>query len=457
MADRRDKIHSRMDRVGRKAGARKPARQPANTSANTKKSSGNDGRSTVGSRRKPQTTAPKQRVRPSAKVTARKQAIKSSPMPKPPKRRPVVRTAAVAGAAAATAAVVKAATPEDEAAAKRIQDQFAALEEKAQLTTIYNAIGNMDKLSTELPFAIEKLRDRGYVHSGMLEDRLEAIDDKWDDVRPRVESQLAAQVKRLDEELDDVEPKVNRMKASDKNSVRTAETAVTSLQTRVDSAVSSVAGLYDGIEDELNKIQYEIQQVDTMLTLLDESPEIRLQEAEGPLLAVKTKWHRDGEKDGPEGVLFLTDQRLIFEQREEIKKKVGLFKSEKEKLQEVLITVQVHEIDNIEHKEEGGFLGMGKDDIIEMTFDATAQLSRARFHLQGQDSSAWAAMIKRVQTGEIDQDRCDEYVDELAAAAAITASFPTQCPNCFAAVPKPDRGVTSLTCEFCGAVIAPES
>ena len=99
---------------------------------------------------------------------------------------------------------------------------------------------------------------------------------------------------------------------------------------------------------------------------------------------------------------------------------------------------------------------MGKDDIVEMVFDSTAQLSRARFHLKGQDSSVWATMIKRVQTGEINEDRSDEYVDELAAAEAITASFPTQCPTCFAAITPPDRGVTSMSCEFCGAVIQPE-
>ena len=453
MTDRKDKIRSRMDKVGRKAGARKPARQPARSSAtDTKQSSGNDGKSSVGSRRKPQ-QKPKPRVRPSVKATARKTTIKKNPMPAPPKRRTVARTAAVVGT---TAAVAKAVSPEDEAKVKRINDQFDALEEKAQLTAVYNAIGSMDELSTNLPFDVEKLRDRGYVHSGMLEDRLDAIDDKWDEVRPRVESQLATQVKRLDEELDDVEPKVDRMKANNSSSIRTAETAVNSLETRVNAAQKSLEGLYDGIEDELNQIRYQIQKMDNVLGLLEESQEIRLLEAEGPLLAVKAEWHRDGGKEGPEGILCLTDQRLIFEQREEIKKKVGLFKSEKEKVQQVLIEVQVHEIDSIEDKEEGGFLGMGKDDIMEMTFDSTAQLSRARFHLKGQDSADWAAMIKRVQTGEIDQDRSDEYVDELEAAAAITASFPTQCPNCFAAVPPPDRGVTSLSCEFCGAVITPE-
>ena len=82
-------------------------------------------------------------------------------------------------------------------------------------------------------------------------------------------------------------------------------------------------------------------------------------------------------------------------------------------VQLVHIDVEVHEIEEIAHKEEGGFLGMGKDDIIELVFAASADHSRARFHLKGQDSSDWAAMIKRVQTGDIDEDRSDEYIDEF--------------------------------------------
>jgi hypothetical protein len=90
-----------------------------------------------------------------------------------------------------------------------------------------------------------------------------------------------------------------------------------------------------------------------------------------------------------------------------------------------------------------------------LVFADTASLTRARFHLKGQDSSDWAAMIKRVQTGEIGEDRADEYLEEVETAEAVTASFPTQCPNCYAAVEPPPRGATTLTCEFCGTVITP--
>jgi hypothetical protein len=109
----------------------------------------------------------------------------------------------------------------------------------------------------------------------------------------------------------------------------------------------------------------------------------------------------------------------------------------------------------MKHSEEGGFLGMGKDDILELICSANAPVSRVRLHLKGQDSSDWAGYIKRVQTGEINDDRDEDYLDEIEVVQALSGSFPTRCPNCFADVPPPPRGVTSVTCEFCGGTITP--
>ncbi|MCP4361293.1 MAG: hypothetical protein GY796_25065 [Chloroflexi bacterium] len=341
----------------------------------------------------------------------------------------------------------------------RIEDKYARLETQAQLGGVYDAIGRIDTELTELPFDLEALRDRGYVHSGQLEDKLGAMADKWDDVRPRVESNLKRQVERVDKELVQAGNMVNRMSANKASSIRAADTAVNSLERRINAARSAVDSLYDGIEDELAAIESQLRAVEEIFELLDGSPDIQLRDAEGPLLCVKTRWHRDGKKEGPEGYLFLTDQRLIFEQREEVvtKKHFGLFKADSEMVQEVHVDVDVHQIEDIKHKEEGGFLGMGKDDIIEFVFAATADYSRARFHLQGQNSSEWAATIKRIQTGDIDEDRSDAYVDELEEAGIVSASFPTECSNCYAAIPEQPRGVTSYTCEFCGTVTMPES
>lgn len=405
----------------------------------------------------------KPRVAPSVRAAQHRAKVNARPMPPPPQRR-VIRRAAVGAAAvgvgaAAASSANKPIAPEMQAKVDAIESRFDAQATEAQLGAIYDAIGRIDSKLTDLPFELEKLRTRGYVHSGQLEDKLEALDDTWDDdIRPRVEANLKEQVARLDKELDQAESTVSRMNPRVDSSIQAAETAVDNLERRVDGAHDAVDNLYEGIEDEVNEVERRINDARKMLDLLDASPAIKLREAEGPLLAVEAEWQKDG-KEGPNGYLFLTDLRLIFEQREEVvtKKKFGLFKADSEMLQEVHVDVEVHQIESVTHKEEGGFLGVGKADILELIFDASANMSRARFHLKGQNSSEWAVMIKRVQTGEIDADRSDEYVEELEATGIVSASFPTQCPTCYAPIPEQPRGVTSYTCEFCGAVVAPES
>ncbi|MCA9934845.1 MAG: hypothetical protein H6662_13595 [Ardenticatenaceae bacterium] len=403
---------------------------------------------------------PKSRPRPAVRANVKRQQRQQRPMPKPPARRPVTprRAAGVAAGAAVGAAAAGAAAAGVNLAERvqQIQSEFASLEGRAQLGDLYDAIGNIDKRLLDFPVKVEALRNRGYVHSGDLEDRLEALDDKWDEIRPRVEEALTDHVQRLDRELDQAERTVDRLQATSA-SIRLGESMVNSLSQRVTAATEAVSGLYAAVSGDLDKMDWELGRLDSMMDLIEASPNIRLAEAEGPLTAVKADWHRDGDK-GPEGVLVLTDLRLLFEERDEVvtKKRFGIFKAESEMVQVVHIDAQVSEIQEVEAKEEGGFLGMGKDDIIELTFAATAPVSRARFHLKGQDSADWAVLIKKIQTGEIDNDRADEYEDDLEALEETAASFPTACPNCFAAVEPPARGVTSVTCEFCGTVITPE-
>ena len=464
------------ENLGRRSfSGKKPGKPSRPTRKTVKKSGGSKRPSSSSSSRRPSSTGSrrpasssrrpasssrrsKPRVRPAARAVSRQNKNARRPMPKPVGRRRVAirRAGATAAGTAVAARAASRLTEENRADAERIEAEFESLEKQAQLSSVYDDIGNFDAKLVDYPLQLDALRDRGYVHSGQIEDQIEALDDKWDEIRPRVEKALAEQIERLESEIDETERKVDNMKNA--ASVRTAETAVNRLSTQVNGAERAVSNLYDGLETELNQIGYRLNRISGMVKLFEESPEIILLEAEGPLLAVEAEWEQDGD-EGPDGYLFLTDQRLLFEQREEVvtKRTFGIFKSESEHIQKLLVEVQTSEIQELEHKEEGGFLGMGKDDIIEFVFTDSAPLTRARFHLDGQDSSMWAEMIKRVQTGDINDDRAEEYLDEVEEAEEIAASFPTQCSTCFAAIEPPARGATSVTCEFCGSVITPQT
>jgi hypothetical protein len=337
-----------------------------------------------------------------------------------------------------------------------VNRSYSTLERDGRLSDIYDAIGQIESDMTKLPLELDALRRRGYVHSGQLEERLAALDETWDEMMPRVETELGEQVRRLDRELDNVERKVNLIGSGNAAAVSAAKTAVNAMESKVSAAKSALRGMYGNLETELNSIESKLTQADWMMDQLDESPHIHLREAEGPVAAVNAFWQQDG-KEGPKGVLYLTDQRLLFEQKEEVvtKKRFGIFKSESEVVHKMQLDIGCHDIESVNHSEEGGFMGMGKDDILELVCSANAPVSRVRFHLKGQESSEWASTIKRVQSGEINNDREEEYLEEIKAALAVAGTFPAQCPNCFASVPTPPRGVVSVDCEFCGSAIRP--
>jgi len=396
---------------------------------------------------------------------ARRAKTKPRRINRPPVRKSTVRKPAAARPSRPSSTAAKRPTqaprkveisPEEQAEIDRITREYESLEQDGSLGDIYDTVGEIETKLTKMPLDLDALRRRGYVHSGQLEDRLAALDEDWDEVMPKVEAELKRQASRLDRELDAVERKVAQMSSGTTAAISGAKTAVSTGQSKVSAAKSAISGMYDDLEAELYKIENEIRHIDWIMDQLDESPEIRLREAEGPIAAVEAFWHQDGD-EGPKGVLYLTDQRLLFEQKEEVvtKKRFGIFKSESEMVQKLQLDIAAHDIESIKHKEEGGFLGMGKDDILELICSANAPVSRARFHLKGQDSSDWAGYIKRVQTGEINEDREEDYMEEIEEAEAKIGTFPTRCPNCFADVPVPPRGVSSVTCEFCGTTITP--
>jgi len=167
--------------------------------------------------------------------------------------------------------------------------------------------------------------------------------------------------------------------------------------------------------------------------------------------AVKATWTRDEKKDkeDPEGILFLTDQRLIFEQREEIAtKKVLFITTERKKVQELEFEVPVFSIASVKATRQGM---LKNEDWLDLEFESGAFARSAKLHLDGQNCNEWQALINQAKSRELDGDRA-LAVDE--AAVAKVNSAPVICPSCGGTLSRPVlRGMQTITCDFCGRVI----
>ncbi|GMQ78600.1 MAG: hypothetical protein BMS9Abin02_1121 [Anaerolineae bacterium] len=335
-----------------------------------------------------------------------------------------------------------------------IQREFSRLEDQAEFTDVHSTIGQIEERLAEYPLELKALEQRGYLHTRQIHELLDMLKGQWRKTAPQLRLSLRKEENKITSAVKGTSRLVSQAKSGRQSSIASAKKSLDDLERKLRAADQTLRSQYGNTDSELYGVKTSLTRAEWMMDQLDESSEIKLRTGEGPLLAVESEWHRDKD-EGPKGLLFLTDQRLLFEQKEKIvtKKRFGIFTAESKMVQKLWIDVNVNDIESVKDSEEGGFLGMGKDDILELTFSGKAAVSRARFHLKGQDSADWRTEIKRSRSGEIANERNEAAG---AAYASQALSFPSQCPNCLAPLPEPHRGATYLTCEFCGTSVGPK-
>jgi len=209
-------------------------------------------------------------------------------------------------------------------------------------------------------------------------------------------------------------------------------------------------GLYNSFESDLNKFNKYLFNIEFSIKEFETS-NIKLLAHEFLIMGVKCVWTKDGkkDKDDPEGILFLTDQRLIFEQKQEVAtKKILFFTKERELRQEILVDIPIRLVESKKTSKQGIFKNQ---DYLDLIFASGAQYANAQFHLQNQDCEDWKALINKVQSGDFDKNRIAQVDQEILDKVK---NAPTICPQCGATINVPIlRGMDQISCEFCGAII----
>lgn len=356
---------------------------------------------------------------------------------------------AVAGAAAAGAVSAADALLQE-------QNRFNALQNNLNLANVQDELEDIEGAISALPANVENIRSRGYVFKSYLEKKVETLTNQWRDLRPRVEAALQQQQGPLRSEASRVQMMLTRRQSPG--------AALSGLESKVGAAMRTLEGMYDTLDNNVNQTQQQLDDISWSLQQI-ETASFGCLPTECVVEAVPANWKKPGDKDGVEGVLILTDQRLLFEQKEEVAtKKVLFFTTEKQKVQALAFEVPVVQIEKAVGSKRGL---MGKDDFLTLTllpqaglktgqgevlYDEMGRtLSATDLHLKGETGEAWQGFIGRVKSGEIAKERTTP-VDETAAETAANA--PTKCPNCGATLTQTIlRGQTEMTCEFCGSVI----
>ena len=342
-----------------------------------------------------------------------------------------------------------AATLSEETGAKldELQDQFGDLQESLLLTSAHNDMGDLETTLSLLPAEIEELRTRGYVFRSFLENKVNVLAEQWEETHRRVSREVSRRQRELERESDVAESALRQAMSGRASQVARAESTIETLERKVRATQSAVGAMYEALQQNVEQTRSQVEQIRWLLDQVDEAS-FQLYPAEDPVAACKAQY-METKKEGPEGVLYLTDGRLIFEQKEEIAtKKVLFITTEKKKVQQLIFEVPVGQIEEVKSSQKG-FLG--RKEMLELLFAPEADLSGATLRLRGADNEEWAGLLGRVKSDEIVKERTRPK-DEAAVEAARTA--PTKCPTCGATISvEIVRGMQEITCKYCGSVI----
>lgn len=329
------------------------------------------------------------------------------------------------------------------------RSDFNSLIEKSKLTSIRDEYAALDSDIAQLPTRIQKVRDRKYAFKKIMESQALELQKQWALKRGGIQSHITFESNSLGSQLRPMESRVAALSlgSTTQATVNTIKNEIDSFETKISASERSCREMYSSIKSEVDKIKDQLAQIEKTLDWA-ESACFGFLPGESLVNAVKAVWTRDDreDKEDPDGILFLTDQRLIFEQREEIAtKKVLFITTERQKVQQIQFEVPVFSVARIVATKQGMFKN---EDWIQLDFDSGCFARSAKLHLEGQDCNTWQQLVTQVKNKELDSDRA-LAIDQEAIEKAKSA--PEKCPNCGGAITKPVlRGMDYIICDFCG-------
>jgi hypothetical protein len=337
-----------------------------------------------------------------------------------------------------------------------VRRNVASLQSNVRLASVLDELEDIDTRVNAMPQRVLALRNRNYAFEKGLESRISDVVLRWSGIRPSVQTRIDQECMRLNNAIRPIEAELSRLiplsrnPAAGRSLLNQVNADVSNLQSKVNAAQNALKGMYDAFANEINEIHTHLEQVEWMCTQLDEAC-FQLIPTESCIMAVKAVWYRNDkeDKDDPKGVLYLTDQRLLFEQKEEVAtKKVLFITTEKKKVQNLLFMAPVTEVAETNAIKKGLFKN---EDHLELRFSGQAPFPFIGLHIFDQPCNTWQGLINQARSGDIQKTRAI-LVDEEAIEKVKAA--PTKCPSCGATLDQPVlRGMDAVTCPYCGTVI----
>ncbi|MBI1257134.1 MAG: hypothetical protein GC204_06660 [Chloroflexi bacterium] len=333
-----------------------------------------------------------------------------------------------------------------------LRSRFDTLYTQASLPDLSSAMDTLSRDVARLPGEIAKVRSRGYAFASYLEHKAEVLEQNWNTLRADAQRAISDESQRLTSETHRLRYRIDTGEGLRGNltalqaQLPDLERSVQMIETMRTTAESRIKAIFATLQTDTAQTLSQLQTINWYIDQKDEAS-FPFLAGEALFLAAKAEWVATGKgKDDPDGILYLTDQRLVFEQKETTGKKLGMFGGKK--TQELEWEIPLHQITGVK-PENKGFLG-GKD-MLNFTLGSGARYSAITVEVKGGVASKfWAAQIQRMIDGKTTDERA---IQPDAETLEAIKNAPTACLSCGGTLPMLVAGQRQVECPYCGSVI----
>jgi hypothetical protein len=324
---------------------------------------------------------------------------------------------------------------------------YDALKRAADMSSIQSTITEISTEVTALPDRIQAVRGRGYAFANFLEAKAETLAKQWDAIDQDARAVMEREAAKLSSAMSEMDEKVAKLSAAEGLAAATyinqLEPQIAQLKTTADAAQNSAQSAFGEVPNNVRQTANQLRVIEGYLELIDEAA-FQLQAGESIFMAVKAEWQAE-HQGKPDGIFYITDKRLVMEQKEKVGKKFGFGGEMK---QEVLWESPITSVEDVSYENKGL---MGGVDLIHMKFGSGGPYADTTVEVKGGIEAEWfAAQVRRAASGGLEQER-GLKLDDAVVEAIVNA--PQQCGVCGASFNEPlTQGVNQLKCEYCGAV-----
>lgn len=298
--------------------------------------------------------------------------------------------------------------PQNQAMSKYngLQSRARRLIAGANLNEVMQDIKDIDSDIIKLPGELARMRSRGYTFASNLDPQVQLLSQKWGPKRDQLQrmieqevSALRAEGRQVENLLNDANRQLGNPFAST-DVLTNLEREINDLDATVKAAEQRVQSEFEILDHTVSEIVEQVQDIHGYLDQQDEAS-FPFLTGEKLFLAAHSEWiMADKGGQDPDGILFLTDQRLIFEQKEKTGKMLGLFGGKH--TQELKWQITLDQINGVEAENKGL---LGRKDFLYITLNSAAPYSQITVEVKGKaNGKFWAEQIQRMTQYILDSD-----------------------------------------------------